>query len=431
MTGEERKKKISDIKKGTPIATGTILKYQGTTQKFDVYRIPLECLVYNVENGRISSLVKSYTKEHSQLDPSNDNDAKKIEEFLFSSSEERNKKTKDDLIANGQIEPGIITADGVIVDGNRRASLLRAIYLSHPDQNVRDKCAYFNTRILPEDADPKEILRLETTYQMAADSKVDYNPIEKYLHAKDMKEHGFSTQQIMEDMGFKSQSEVNNALEIMGLIDEYLENFGYDGIYTRMPKGFEDDLLKLNQTIKQIEKGGNKCGWSPQDRIEEVITDLKAISFDYIRLDEKGDFDFRAIAYTASGNILQHQDTWDKFVEKYNDAQEDIKEEESVDDVLSKAKSDKDSKHLLDNRDTKWRNNVRESLMDAFKECNDIVESKKEVNKPAVLINKAKNSIEAIDKISLFNAPNKDTLIKTLQEIAASISDLTAKTFID
>ena len=252
---------------------------------------------------------------------------------------------------------------------------------------------------------------METTYQMAADSKVDYNPIEKYLHAKDMKEHGFSTQQIMEYMGFKSQSEVNNALEIMGLIDEYLENFGYDGIYTRMPKGFEDDLLKLNQTIKQIEKGGNKFGWIPQDRIEEVITDLKAISFDYIRLDEKGDFDFRAIAYTASGNILQHQDTWDKFVEKYNDAQEDIKEEESVDDVLSKAKSDKDSKHLLDNRDTKWRNNVRESLMDAFKECNDIVESKKEVNKPAVLINKAKNSIEAIDKISLFNAPNKDTLI--------------------
>ena len=70
MTSEERKKKISEIKKGTPIATGTILKYQGTTQKFDVYRIPLECLVYNVENGRISSLVKSYTKEHSQLDPS-------------------------------------------------------------------------------------------------------------------------------------------------------------------------------------------------------------------------------------------------------------------------------------------------------------------------------------------------------------------------
>ena len=159
--------------------------------------------------------------------------------------------------------------------------------------------------------------------------------------------------------------------------------------------------------------------------IEELLGELKSLD------PEKGDFDFRAIAYTASGNILQHQDTWDKFVEKYNDAQEDIKEEESVDDVLSKAKSDKDSKHLLDNRDTKWRNNVRESLMDAFKECNDIVESKKEVNKPAVLINKAKNSIEAIDKISLLNAPNRDTLIKTLQEIAASISDLTAKTFID
>lgn len=137
MTNEERKKKISDIKEGTPIATGTILKYQGTTKTFNVYRIPLECLVYNVENGRISSLVKSYTKEHCQLDPSNEEDAKRIEEFLFSSSEERNKKTKEDLIANGQLEPGIITADGVIVDGNRRASLLRSIYLNHPDQKCQ------------------------------------------------------------------------------------------------------------------------------------------------------------------------------------------------------------------------------------------------------------------------------------------------------
>lgn len=81
MTSEERKKKICDIKQGTPIATGTILKYQGTTQQFDVYRIPLECLVYNVENGRISSLVKSYTKEHCQLDPSNEDDAKKLRTF--------------------------------------------------------------------------------------------------------------------------------------------------------------------------------------------------------------------------------------------------------------------------------------------------------------------------------------------------------------
>jgi len=128
---------------------------------------------------------------------------------------------------------------------------------------------------------------------------------------------------------------------------------------------------------------------------------------------------------------LQHQYTWEKFVDKYNDAQDNVKEEESVDDVLAKAKSDKDSKHLLDNRDTKWRNNVRESLMDAFKECSDIVESKKEVNKPAVLINKAKNSIEAIDKSSLFNAPNKDELMKSLREISNAISELTAPTLFD
>lgn len=425
MTSEERKKEISKIKSRQPIATGTQLRYKGETKSFDVYSIPLELLAYNVDNGRISSLVKSHIKERGGIDPTNSVGAKIIEKFLFQSNEERNKKTRQDLIDNGQLEFGIITADGVIVDGNRRASLLKSIAEDKSlPQSVRDRCKYFKTRILPEDADCKEILRLETTYQMSTDSKVDYNPIEKYLHANDMKERGFTLDEIKNYMGFKNTSEVTTTLDILSLIDEYLENYGYDGIYTRMPKGFEDDMLKLNQTIKSIRNGGNKFGWIQQDEIDEVITDLKAICFDFIRLNAKGDFDFRMISYTSSGNILQGRETWKKFVEKYNDMQEHMKDEEDVDSVLSKATNDYETKGLLDKRDNKWRKQVEEPLMDAFKECKDIVESKKEANKPAVLISKAKNSLETIDKSSIFTSPQKDMLLKGLQDIVKLINVL-------
>lgn len=124
MTTEERKLKIKEISKGTPVATGTKLKYQGEIREFDVYKIPLEFLVYNVENGRISSLVKSYKREYGDLDMTRETDMNKIAQFLFESSKDRNEKTMRDLAQNGQLEPGIITMDGVIVDGNRRASLL-------------------------------------------------------------------------------------------------------------------------------------------------------------------------------------------------------------------------------------------------------------------------------------------------------------------
>ena len=156
MTAEERKIKIREISEGAPVATGTKLKYQGEIREFNVYKIPLEFLAYNVENGRISSLVKSYKREHGDLDMTRGADAQKIAQFLFESSEDRNKKTMRDLAQNGQLEPGIITMDGVIVDGNRRASLLRRITESKEfNQTTKDKCSYFLARILPEDADEK------------------------------------------------------------------------------------------------------------------------------------------------------------------------------------------------------------------------------------------------------------------------------------
>ena len=48
-------------------------------------------------------------------------------------------------------------------------------------QEEKDRCAFFKAVILPENATKKEILQLETSFQMGEDAKVDYNPIEKYL----------------------------------------------------------------------------------------------------------------------------------------------------------------------------------------------------------------------------------------------------------
>lgn len=348
MTAEERKIKIKEISEGKPVATGTKLKYQGEIREFNVYKIPLEFLAYNVENGRISSLVKSYKREHGNLDVSRKDDSQKIAQFLFESSEERNKKTLSDLAKNGQLEPGIITMDGVIVDGNRRASLLRNISESNQyDQTTKDRCSYFLARILPEDADEKEILRLETSYQMGADSKVDYNPIEKYLHTRDMRDKNFSIDQIAEYMGLSSNKEVILNLEIMELIDSYLDTYGYAGIYTRLPRGCEDDFLKLNIALKKVRSG--KISWIQSDKLDEVENDLRLISFDFIRLEEKGDFDFRMLASTSSSNFLADESTWNSFVDSYYGSE--ASDEEDVEDVLVKANSDEEAKRLLNQRD--------------------------------------------------------------------------------
>ncbi|RXG19122.1 hypothetical protein DSM03_101491 [Leeuwenhoekiella aestuarii] len=425
MNSSARKIKIREIIKGKPVATGTKLLYQGEIREFDVYKIPIDFLAYNVENGRISSLVKSYKREYGTLDVDDENDSNKIAQFLYYSNEKRNKKTIENLAKNGQLEPGIITMDGVIVDGNRRASLLRKISNDNNyDQNTKDKCSYFTARILPEDADEREILRLETSFQMGADSKVDYNPIEKYLHARDMKEKRFTLKQIAEYMGFDSVKDVSLNLEVMELIDQYLETYGYTGLYTRLPRGCEDDLLKLNSAIKKVQSGRIK--WLPENKLDEVEVDLRNISFDFIRLEEKGDFDFRAISSTANNNFLNDEKTWTNFSNSYNELIKDY-EEEDIDSVIKKAGNEDDITRLLNQRDNKWKEEMREGLMETFNDSKNTIDNKKAKDKPEALLKKALNALTEIDLDTLRKTPNKLALVEQanlLKKLTENITEV-------
>ena len=309
----------------------------------------MEALIYNVQNGRIGSLVKTFEHSYGVLDPENPEDSLTIAKMLYSSNEPANKKTRADIAKCGQMEAGIITADGILVDGNRRASLMWSILNDlDADPNEKARCERFRTVVLPENATQKDILRLETTYQLGTDEKVGYNAIEKYLHARDMEEKGFSIGEIEEYMG-ETNSSVQELLEVATLIDDYLDNCDCVGLYTRLPKGFEDDLLKLNTAIKKIRKGS--ISWIPTTRLNKVETDLKAVCFDYIRLNMKKEdgFEFRDILQTSGGNFLQNEDVWNDFVENWQNAVDEV-EEESIDAIIDRASGD-DLERELNKRD--------------------------------------------------------------------------------
>ncbi len=420
MTAAERKAKIAEITGGNYFSTdgkGKRIRYCGEVKTFIEYEIPMDLIIYNVENGRIASLVKSYEREHSSLNPEKEEDAKQIAQFLYDSNDIANKKTKRNIIANGQLETGIITCDGVLVDGNRRVSLMRQIISdSSFSTSERARCEKFRAIVLPEDADKKEILRLETTFQMGADEKVGYNAIEKYLHAQDLSDQGFSTSDISEFMNLDGATEVTKLLEIKQLIDEYLEYFGLDGLYTRLPKGFEDDLQKLNTAIRKIKNGS--INWIPTTRLTEVENDLKCISFDYIRLNAKSPdgFEFRSIASTSNANFLVNEDIWNQFVKSWQDATNDITET-PIEVVLSKATTTNESSRLLEARDNEWRTNVKDNLMEAFNDAQTTLNNKKEKEKPGVLFKRALNALQQIDLENLGAATDKSDILKYIEQV--------------
>ncbi|MHB8070597.1 MAG: hypothetical protein ACYDHF_01395 [Candidatus Cryosericum sp.] len=130
MDATTRKQELAKIKVSQESVrmTGVPLRYKGGSSQENVYRIPLKYLVYNKYNGRIGTEVRSFEKEYHRLNAENSEDSLLIERFLYDSKVDRNEKTMGSLLHDQQQRHGIVTADGVIVDGNRRALLLNKLF---------------------------------------------------------------------------------------------------------------------------------------------------------------------------------------------------------------------------------------------------------------------------------------------------------------
>ncbi|MBS4031628.1 MAG: hypothetical protein KGZ63_09465 [Clostridiales bacterium] len=397
MNAEQRKSELKRIQETTtPCMTGITLTYHGERTTFNAYRIPLSILTYNPYNGRIGSVVKSYERQNHALDPDNSNDIVLIEKFLWESKKEANERTKKSLLEDHQQRYGIVTADGKIIDGNRRASLLNNIWRDDSiAANLKQHAQFFEAIILPIDADRKEILRLETTYQMGEDAKVDYGPIEKYLKAGDLASEGFSNNEIANFMGVKL-ADVKMYIDVLKMMDEYLDTYGYTGIYTVLDTR-EDSFQKLDSALRGYAAGGVSKMWGYD--VEADVSDLKSIAFDYIRLglDQQ---DFRDIIRKPSKNntdasFFSNEEIWQQFTDAHFEAVEGINEK-SVDDII-RENPGADVGRLLRARDNAWKDAIGEKLNENFQRSRDKLNNKQQAAEPIKLLQKAWAAISAVD----------------------------------
>ena len=422
MNLTERQEALKNIQSSTPFATGFQLLYRGQLSPFDVWAIPLDALIYNQYNGRIGSVVKSFEKSSHTLNPEQEEDIALIEKFLWESKENANEKTLNSLRETGQIKFGIVTSDGVIIDGNRRASLMNRIRRDpRTTQQEKDRCSFFKAVILPETATKREILQLETSFQMGEDAKVDYNPIEKYLKCRDLVEENFARNEIAAFMGIDKR-EVDLNLEILELMDKYLAFYEYDGLYT-MAEKHEDSFQKLNSALKSY-KAGVANMW---DYTDEDINNLLCVSFDYIRLGLPQD-DIRDIFRKPSGrndSIFGSKDRWNRFFNKHVEILSEI-EETPVEDYVRDA-TGTDLTKALRARDEDWRKQVQDALTDQMSSAKDEIDSQLQSNAPVILINKALGALNSINSDSNgFNTHRKE-IECGLAALASKIEDLKIK----
>lgn len=414
----ETQLRIQKLKK--IIATGNHcarkdIHYKGEKKLMDVFDIPLEFLIYNQYNGRIATFVKTYEKQHHPIDATTDEGKELIAQFLWQSKESRNKFTQQDLHDKGQLEYGIVTADGVVIDGNRRFMLLK----KNKDK-YNEATAYFKAIILEDtlESNKKELMALETTYQMGVDDKVDYNPIQKYLKCRDLSEQDFSKDEIAKMMG-ETRSKIDEHLSTLELMDEYLRDYGYEGMYRVLEtEKLESQFVDLNNYLsKYLGKRGriHDINWTPN---LEDIDELKKVYFNYMRAGF-GVHDIRVIANPSKGEgVFTKENLWKSFADNYFNTIEEIEDEKS----LQKMREENPTLNIVDlisARDSEFKRKIKDKLEENLTRTELELADQKSENEPLELMQRAKKTLEKVKTdIQSFGTPDVMDTAQQIEELA-------------
>jgi hypothetical protein len=414
MEVKARKKEIQKATNNKNNQSGSKnITYKGNPLEMYAYKIPVECLIFNQYNGRIGTFVKTHEKQYEPIDATTNEGEQLIVEFLWKSKESRNKKTMDDIEEHGQREVGIITKDGVIIDGNRRCMLLKKLAKKNSTNPT-----YFRAIVLPDDFEdnPKEIRKLETIYQMGADQPVDYNAIEKYLKCKELSTDNFTNEEIAKFMGEKP-AKIKEYLSILKLMEDYLNTYGYEGMYTRLSEekveGPFVDIRGYLETQK-AGKGIQGRNWKPES---DDIDDLKIIYFDYIRAGF-GTHKIREIGNPSKGQgFFNHKEIWDDFINDYNDKITPINDiEKSLNDLVQ-TRPNENINDIIRSRDTDWKKEVEPKLKENLGKYKRKLDDINQANAPMELLQRAKNTLESINTNSEEFDDNLSDIVKSINSI--------------
>ena len=140
----------------------------------------------------------------------------------------------------------------------------------------------------------------------------------------------------------EEKSDVENMLYILNLMDEYLDKYGYSGIYTMLDKK-EGQLKDLSSYIKKYINRKTDTNWAYEDT---DISDLKEICFDYIRAQYEGK-EFRLIGNTNKESIFSDEKVWRGFKEEHFNKIDVISDEEEPVENIRKDNPDVDLSKLL------------------------------------------------------------------------------------
>ncbi len=272
-----------------------------------VYKIPTSYLRFRKDNGRIASDVLTYENSTGALSETTDYAQAILRQFLERKDPEKTAVLKKEIRRDGQREVAVATADGFLINGNRRKMVLESLQQEFPDE---ERFKYLKLIILPGLKDNEdsptigEIEKIENKYQLQVLGKAEYYNFDKALTFKRKIDLGISLEeQLADDPNFyelspkrferKMQKVKDEYLETLEAIDRYLYFFDRVGHYNTISEGRSDTKGRWqafrdyhNSTYKRMEDSQvrKKLGLRTSD-----VASIENVAFKIIRLRDLGE----------------------------------------------------------------------------------------------------------------------------------------------
>lgn len=225
----------------------------GEKKLLDVYKLRTKLLAYNIRNGRFAAELRAKEKQLGRhLDPLLPEDEEIIRNLLLALDDSATELLKADLRKVGQTDPGIITHDGFVINGNRRMAVL---YLLH-GEDPSGKYESIEVQVLPEGVSEKDLWRIEAGLQLSRDSRLEYGPVNDLLKIREGLKSGLTAAEIKATLyGIRNEDEVKEKDARLTLIDNYLEFVGEPEDYTKV-KGIVEHFINLQDLLRRLKKNG-------------------------------------------------------------------------------------------------------------------------------------------------------------------------------
>jgi hypothetical protein len=220
---------------------------RGEKTRLKVIRVPIDLLIYRMENFRAFSDQAEYmAREHKPEDyfragQENESVQQVQHEILAKLAAKGKAKSVvpviDVLEREGQRDTLLITHRGVVVNGNRRLAGMRELF--NRDAGAYPQFSHVNCKVLPADTTASDLLEIEAILQARPETRLDYDWIgDAQLLSAMLKMKG-TPDAVAQILGRKV-SEVKNVLQALSEADMYLKEWAQaEGEYNRVAEDGE------------------------------------------------------------------------------------------------------------------------------------------------------------------------------------------------